>query len=154
MADFIPVTASNQPRLHDHEAVEKIIQGYYVDPELELGVGYDSQRGAAFVYVDGFAWPEAWTLPDGVCRDEIDPHDGDPYEKGADGFLQLLPDLSSHLGPTRSRCRPSAASRADSRCRPAIGIGGPVPPRSRSTSSNLAGPNRQRPTRKEKPSIE
>lgn len=98
MADFIAVTACNDPKIKDHEAVEKIIARYYVEPDLNVGVGFDEKDGSAFVFVYGYVWPDAWPIPDGIKPEEFDPYvDDDTYEGGADGFRQLLKDLAPYL---------------------------------------------------------
>lgn len=118
MADFIPITASNDPKLNDHEAVERIIADYFVDPEFNVGVCFDRDTGVPYLFMYGYVWPEAWKLGEGVPRDEFDPYGNDLYEDGADGFEQLLTDIAPYLAEALTvqavgaeRCRfPLAAS--------------------------------------------
>lgn len=96
MAHFIPVTASNDPKLTDHEAVERIIADYFVDPDFNIDVGFDRESGAPYLFLYGDVWPEAWKL-DGVSRDEFDPYGNDDYERGDDDFAQLLKEIAPYL---------------------------------------------------------
>lgn len=96
MADFIATTASNDPKLTDHEAVERIIDGYYVDPDFSIGVDFDRDTGTPYLVMYGYVWPEAWKL-EGVSREEFDPYDNDLYERGEDDFEQFLKEIAPHL---------------------------------------------------------
>jgi hypothetical protein len=97
MADFMAVTASNSARIKDHAAVEKIISRYYVDPDLNLGVGFDHETGEPYLFIYGYQWPEAWKLAEGMTHENFDPYTEENYEIGADGFIELLKELAPHL---------------------------------------------------------
>lgn len=97
MADFIAVTASSGPRLKDAAAVQPIIDGYSVDPDLHLGVEADPATGEAHLFLYGYVWPEAWPVPAGVVPEDFNPYDDEHYEAGAEGFTQLLRALVPHL---------------------------------------------------------
>lgn len=97
MAEFIATTACNHPRLKEHDAVEKILAGYFVDPDLFLGVGFDNESGEPYLFMYGYAWPEAWKYPSDAKREDFYPYVEDIYEQGAEGFVQLLKDIAPHL---------------------------------------------------------
>lgn len=97
MAEFMAVTASNHPRLTDHLAVEQIVDRYFVDPDLSIGVGFDHDNGAPYLFLYGYVWPEAWKMPDGVSAETFDPYTDDLYENGAPDFVQLLQEIAQHL---------------------------------------------------------
>jgi hypothetical protein len=97
MAEFIAVTASNGPKVKDHEAVERVIAGFFFDPELKIGVAFDPDDGSPSLFIYGYRWPEAWEVPIGIPRDEFDPYSDDTYEEGADGFIALLQELALYL---------------------------------------------------------
>lgn len=118
LADFIPTTASNDPKINDHEAVERIIAAYYFDPDFNVGVGFDPETGLPYLFMYGYVWPEAWKLAQGVSRQKFDPYGNDLYEEGDDGFEQFLKDIAPYLAEPLTvqaigaeRCRfPLAAS--------------------------------------------
>ena len=97
MADFIPVSASNNPRINDHAAVEAVLARYWLDPEFSVGVGFNEDTGEPYLFAYGYVWPEAWKVPEGVSPADFDPFDGDTYEEGEDGFLTLLRELTPYL---------------------------------------------------------
>jgi hypothetical protein len=45
MANFTAVTASNDPKVKDQDAVEQIIARYYFDPDLNIGARWVLQSG-------------------------------------------------------------------------------------------------------------
>jgi len=97
MADFMPITACNGPRLKDHEKVEEIIRTYYLDPELSVGVSFDHDTGEPSLFLYGFTWPEAWKVPEGTKHEDFDPYTEEQYEDGADGFIGLLKEIAPYL---------------------------------------------------------
>lgn len=97
MSDFIATTASNNPKINDHEAVDQIIARYFVDPELHVGVSFDHNTGEPYLYVFGYSWPEAWPVPSGTEASDFDPYTQELYEDGADGFIDLLNEIAPHL---------------------------------------------------------
>ena len=97
MADFFPTTACNDPKINNHEAVEKILASYYTDPDFQVGVGFDEESGEPYLFAYGYVWPEAWKLPDGTKREVFDPCEEDRYEEGDDGFIQLLLEIAPYL---------------------------------------------------------
>src|SRR5262245_10034664 len=97
MADFMPVTACNDPKITDHIAVEQIIRSYYFDPYLNLGVGFDRENGDPYLFLCGDVWPESWRLPEGVDPALFDPFATDLYEEGADGFVAFLKEIAPCL---------------------------------------------------------
>jgi hypothetical protein len=97
MADFMAVTASNHPRLKDHAAVEQIVDRYFFDPDLSVGVSFDHDTGEPYLFLYGYVWAEAWKLPEGVGAETFDPYTDDLYENGAPDFIQLLQEIAQHL---------------------------------------------------------
>jgi hypothetical protein len=99
MAEFVPVTASSGPRIKDlcSEAVEETIARFFFDPDLKIGTAFDPHTGAPFLFLYGYAWPEAWEVPIGMPRDEFDPYTTEEYEEGDDGFIELLKALAIYL---------------------------------------------------------
>jgi hypothetical protein len=97
MADFTAVCASNGPALKDFPAVEQIVGSYFLDPEFNVGVGFDEDSGEPHLFVYGYVWPEAWKLPEGVTREDFDPYGSEVYEEGAGGFEQLLQEIAPNL---------------------------------------------------------
>jgi hypothetical protein len=97
MADFMAVTASNNPRIMDHEAVETVIARYWFEAELNLGVGFDHETGEPYLFIYGYQWPEAWKLAEGMTHENFDPYTEENYEIGADGFIELLKELALYL---------------------------------------------------------
>jgi hypothetical protein len=97
MTDFLAVTACNQPKLKDHMAVERIIAGYFFDPDFNVGTLFDEEDGRPMLFVYGYVWPEAWKLPADLAREDFDPYSSDSYEEGADGFIELLREFAPHL---------------------------------------------------------
>jgi hypothetical protein len=97
MSEFLPITASNDPALNDHDAVEAIIARYWLDQEFNVGVGFDRQTGRPYLYCFGYVWPEAWKVPEGVSPADFCPFEEEVYEEGADGFIQLLRELAPYL---------------------------------------------------------
>ena len=97
MADFQATVASNGPQVKDVDSVEEIIARYVIDPDFHVGVNYDHDTGEPYLFMYGFAWPEAWRIPGGMTADEFDPYTEENYPVGADGFSQLLKELARHL---------------------------------------------------------
>jgi hypothetical protein len=97
MAEFLATTASNSPKVRDAAAVERVLAGYFVDPDFHIGVNYDHDTGEPYLFLYGFVWPEAWPLPEGMSPQEFDPYTEDTFPEGAQGFTQLLKALAPHL---------------------------------------------------------
>lgn len=97
MADFMPTTASNGPKVKDHARLEQILIRFYVDPDFKIGVGFDYDDGQPQLFMYGCCWPEAWKLPDEVPRDEFDPCMDNTYERGAEEFVALLKEIAPQL---------------------------------------------------------
>jgi hypothetical protein len=97
MPDFVAVTACNQPKLKDHLAVERVLASYYLDPDMNVGMGFDQETGVPYLFLYGYTWPEAWKLPPGVKPEEFCPYEAELYEDGADGFVELLKELATFL---------------------------------------------------------
>lgn len=97
MADFMPVTASNGPRIKQHEAVDRIIAGYYFDADFNVGTAFDEEDGKPHLFIYGHAWPAAWKLPQGQSAEDFDPYAGDTREGGADGFADFLKEIAPYL---------------------------------------------------------
>jgi hypothetical protein len=97
MADFMAVTTCSHPRLKDHAEVEQILDRYFFDPDLSVGVSFDHDTGEPYLFLYGYAWPEAWRMPEGVTAETFDPYTDELYENGAPDFIQLLQEIAQHL---------------------------------------------------------
>jgi len=97
MPDHVSVAASNGPRLRGMSIAQCVLDAFFVDTRLRLGIEPNPEHGGACLFLYGPAWPEAWRLPDGVTVADFNPY-GEPYcDQGDAGFVDLLRALAPHL---------------------------------------------------------
>jgi hypothetical protein len=88
MATFIATTSSNEVRVTDADAVQRVLDRYYWDGDIQaLLDGPDSFKA---LVIFGYAWPAAWQLKEGAAEPDWD-------EDSDEGFELFLLDIAPFL---------------------------------------------------------
>lgn len=94
MATFIATTTSNNPRLKNPKAAQKILDRYIWDGDLQALIVKDQLDRKSRLALYGYDWPGAWRIPDDVNNEDFEP---DYNIDSFDGFEHFLHEIAPFL---------------------------------------------------------
>ena len=98
MATFVATTSSNGAGVTDPDAVQKILERYHFDGDLEARIETSRSDGNPYLSIWGYDWPGAFKVPDGVPPDDFEPdYDVDSLEVFEDFLKEVAPFLAEPL---------------------------------------------------------